>query len=78
MEIKIKEGFEDQIFDFLIKHFTGSYYQPTGLNNVPNPLSKKQMATDLLEKFVAEIAAAQYELVEKQRLVIPDFLPNKK
>ena len=45
---------------------------------MPNPLSKKQTATDLLEKFVAEIAAAQYELVEKQRLVIPDFLPNKK
>ena len=78
MQIKIKEGFEDQIFDFLIKHFTSREYQPTDLHGVPNPVSKEQTATDLLEKFVADIAAAQYEIVQKQALVIPDFLPAKK
>jgi hypothetical protein len=76
MEIKIKEGFEDQIFDFLIKHFTSREYQPTDLDGVPNPVSKEQTATDLLEKFVAEISAAQFIAKQKELLTSPNFLPK--
>jgi uncharacterized protein (UPF0128 family) len=78
LTVPIKEGFEDQILNYLINHLTGKPY-PTEIevDNVkqPNPLSKEQFAEKALRKFVKESCEYQFKISEqKKEIIVPSYL----
>jgi hypothetical protein len=79
LSVPIKQGHEDQILDYLIKHLTGKGY-PTeievdGVIQV-NAFSKEQFAEKALQKFVSDLCIYQYneELKKSNADVLPPFL----
>jgi uncharacterized protein (UPF0128 family) len=80
LTVNIKDGFEDQILDYLINHLTGQPY-PTEIevDNVkqPNPLSKEQFAEKALRQFVKEACKYQYKNSDqKKEIVVPAYLKD--
>ncbi|MCA4897036.1 MAG: hypothetical protein ING84_18710 [Cytophagales bacterium] len=78
LSVPIKQGFEDQILDYLIKHLTGKAYPlEIEVNGVkqPNPLNKEDFAEKALQKFVSDLCIYQYNEAQKPWVnVLPPFL----